>query len=134
MDVTNDISVREAIGGIIAEVGAINILINNAGIMYLGITEAFSIAQANEQMEANYYGAIRTMQAVLPSMRKAGNGLIINTTSLVGRISPPFFSTYTASKHALEGYAQGCDTKYHHLVLISLWLNLAHLEPAFSIG
>jgi NAD(P)-dependent dehydrogenase (short-subunit alcohol dehydrogenase family) len=107
MDVTNDISVREAIGGIIAEVGAINILINNAGIMYLGITEAFSIAQAHEQMEANYYGAIRTMQAVLPSMRKAGNGLIINTTSLVGRISPPFFSTYTASKHALEGYAQG---------------------------
>ena len=47
------------------------------------------------------------MQAVLPAMRKAGNGLIINTSSLVGRISPPFFSTYTATKHALEGYVQG---------------------------
>lgn len=46
------------------------------------------------------------MQAVLPSMRKAGTGLIINTSSLVGRISPPFFGTYTATKHALEGYSQ----------------------------
>lgn len=106
MDVTNDASVKEAIDGIIAQAGAIDILINNAGIMYLGITEAFSIAQAHEQMETNYYGAIRTMQAVLPSMRKARSGLIINTTSLVGRISPPFFGTYTATKHALEGYSQ----------------------------
>jgi len=81
-------------------------LINNAGIMFLGITEAFSVAQAHEQMNANYYGAIRTMQAVLPSMRKAGSGLIINCSSLVGRISPPFFGTYTATKHALEGYSQ----------------------------
>lgn len=106
MDVTNDASVKEAIGGIIAEAGAIDILINNAGIMYLGITEAFSVEQAHFQMETNYYGAIRVMQAVLPSMRKAGSGLIINTSSLVGRISPPFFGTYTATKHALEGYSQ----------------------------
>jgi NAD(P)-dependent dehydrogenase (short-subunit alcohol dehydrogenase family) len=57
-------------------------------------------------METNYYGAIRTMQAVLPSMRSSGSGLIINTSSLVGRMSPPFFGTYTATKHALEGYSQ----------------------------
>lgn len=66
-----------------------DVLINNAGVMYLGITEAFSIAQAKEQMEINYYGAIRTMQAVLPAMRAARSGLIINTSSLVGQISPP---------------------------------------------
>lgn len=107
MDVTDEASVKNAINAIIAEVGNIDILINNAGIMYLGITEAFSVAQAHQQMETNYYGAIRTMQAVLPSMRKAGSGLIINTSSLVGRMSPPFFATYTATKHALEGYSQG---------------------------
>ena len=106
MEVTNDASVQNAIANILAEVGNVDILINNAGIMYLGITEAFSVAQAHEQMETNFYGAMRTIQAVLPSMRKAGSGLIINTTSLVGRMSPPFFGTYTASKHALEGYAQ----------------------------
>lgn len=106
MDVTNDASVKEAMSTILAEAGNIDILINNAGIMYLGITEAFSVEQAKFQMETNYYGAIRVMQAVLPSMRKTGSGLIINTSSLVGRISPPFFGTYTATKHALEGYSQ----------------------------
>lgn len=106
MDVTNDASVKEAMSNILAEAGKIDILINNAGIMYLGITEAFSVEQAKFQMETNYFGAIRVMQAVLPSMRKAGSGLIINTSSLVGRMSPPFFGTYTATKHALEGYSQ----------------------------
>lgn len=106
MDVTNDTSVKEAMATILAEAENIDILINNAGIMYLGITEAFSVEQAKFQMETNYFGAIRVMQAVLPSMRKAGSGLIINTSSLVGRMSPPFFGTYTATKHALEGYSQ----------------------------
>lgn len=106
MDVTDDASVAEAFERILAQ-GPVDVLINNAGIMYLGITEAFSIAQAKEQMETNYYGAIRTMQAVLPAMRAARSGLIINTSYLVGQISPPFFSTYSATKHALEGYTQG---------------------------
>jgi NAD(P)-dependent dehydrogenase (short-subunit alcohol dehydrogenase family) len=106
MDVTNNASVKEAMSTILAEAGNVDILINNAGIMYLGITEAFSVEQAKFQMETNYFGAIRVMQAVLPSMRKAGSGLIINTSSLVGRMSPPFFGTYTATKHALEGYSQ----------------------------
>jgi NAD(P)-dependent dehydrogenase (short-subunit alcohol dehydrogenase family) len=105
MDVTEDLSVTTGFARILNE-GSVDILINNAGIMFLGITEAFSVAQAHEQMNSNYYGAIRTMQAVLPAMRKAGTGLIINCSSLVGRIAPPFFGTYTATKHALEGYSQ----------------------------
>jgi NAD(P)-dependent dehydrogenase (short-subunit alcohol dehydrogenase family) len=106
MDVTNEASVKEAMATILAEAGSVDVLINNAGIMYLGITEAFSVEQAKFQMETNYFGAIRVMQAILPSMRKAGSGLIINTSSLVGRMSAPFFGTYTATKHALEGYSQ----------------------------
>jgi len=106
MDVTNDTSVKEAMENILEQAKNIDILINNAGIMFIGITEAYSVDQAKLQMETNYYGAIRTIQAVLPSMRKAGSGLIINTSSIVGRMSPPFFGTYTATKHALEGYAQ----------------------------
>ena len=106
MDVTDDTSVKNAVNEVLEAVGSVDILINNAGIMYLGITEAFSVEQARFQMETNYFGAIRVMQAVLPAMRKAGSGLIINTSSLVGRMSPPFFGTYTATKHALEGYSQ----------------------------
>lgn len=106
MDVADDASVNEAMNTILTQAEHIDILINNAGIMYIGITEAYSVEQARFQMETNYFGAIRTMQAVLPSMREAGKGLIINTSSLVGRMSPPFFGTYTATKHALEGYSQ----------------------------
>jgi short-subunit dehydrogenase len=106
MDVASDASVADGFAKILAH-GPVDVLINNAGIMFLGITEAFSVAQAKEQMETNYYGAIRTMQAVLPGMRAAKSGLIINCSSLVGQISPPFFSTYSATKHALEGYSQG---------------------------
>jgi NAD(P)-dependent dehydrogenase (short-subunit alcohol dehydrogenase family) len=105
LDVADDESVAAGFARILNH-GPVDVLINNAGIMYLGITEAFSIAQAKEQMETNYYGAIRTIQAVLPAMRKAGSGLINNTSSIVGRISPPFFGTYSATKHALEGYSQ----------------------------
>ncbi|MEL6865896.1 MAG: SDR family NAD(P)-dependent oxidoreductase [Bacteroidota bacterium] len=65
------------------------------------ITEAYSINQAKLQMETNYFGAIRTMQAVLPSMRKSGIGLIVNTSPLAGHFSPPFCGTYAATKHAL---------------------------------
>ncbi|MEH6396840.1 SDR family oxidoreductase [Pseudoalteromonas sp.] len=107
MDVTNDDSVKIAIASVLDKAGKIDVLLNNAGVMYLGITEAFSIDQAREQMETNYYGAMRTILAVLPAMREAKSGLIINTSSMVGQISAPYFSTYAATKHALEGYLQG---------------------------
>ena len=105
MDVTSDASVARAFAAI-HDAGPIDVLINNAGIMYIGMTEAYSVAQAQEQMETNYYGAIRAIQAVLPAMRAAGSGLIINTSSIAGRVSVPFFGTYCATKHALEAYSQ----------------------------
>ena len=105
MDVTDDASVAQGFATILAE-GPVDILINNAGIMYIGMTEAYSVAQAQEQMDTNYLGAIRAMQAVLPSMRAAGSGLIVNTSSIAGRVSVPFFGTYCATKHALEAYSQ----------------------------
>jgi NAD(P)-dependent dehydrogenase (short-subunit alcohol dehydrogenase family) len=106
MDVTSDASVADGFRPPSSAEGPVDILINNAGIMYIGMTEAYSVAQAAEQMDTNYFGAIRAMQAVLPSMRAAGRGLIINTSSIAGRVSVPFFGTYCATKHALEAYSQ----------------------------
>lgn len=105
MDVTRDSSVAKGFERILDH-GRVDVLINNAGIMYIGMTEAYSVAQAHEQMDTNYFGAIRTIQAVLPSMRAARSGLILNTSSIAGRVSPPFFGAYCASKHALEAYSQ----------------------------
>lgn len=129
MDVADDASVSVGFARILAD-GPVDVLINNAGIMYLGLTEAFSVAQAREQMETNYFGAVRAMHAVLPSMRAAGKGLIINTSSLVGRISPPFFGSYSATKHALEGYSQAM--RYE---LSSFGVDVAIVEPGpFGTG
>jgi len=106
MDVSADSSVSKAIGNILDEAENIDVLINNAGIMHMGIAEAFSVEQANDLMNVNYYGVIRTTQAILPSMRKARKGLIINTTSAYGRVFAPFAATYGASKAAVEAYTQ----------------------------
>ena len=123
MDVTGDDSVAEGFAPILAE-GAVDILINNAGIMYIGLTEGYSVAQAREQMDANYFGAIRAMQAVLPGMRAAKSGLIVNTSSIVGRVSVPFFGTYAATKHALEAYSQ--SLRYE---VAPLGVDVALVEP-----
>ncbi|WP_040280035.1 SDR family oxidoreductase [Psychroserpens damuponensis] len=106
MDVATDASVNKAMESILAEAETVDVLVNNAGIMHMGIAEAFSVEQANQLMNVNYYGIIRTTQAVLPSMRQAGQGLIINTTSSYGRVFAPFAATYGASKAAVEAYTQ----------------------------
>ena len=131
MDVTDDASVQQAIGGIIAAEGKVDVLINNAGIMFLGITEAFSVDQAHEQMNANYYSAIRTMQAVLPAMRKAGSGLIINTSSLVGRISPPFSEPTPPPNTHWKATRKPCAMRWRPLVWTSPSSSPAHSAPAF---
>jgi len=123
MDVTQDASVAAGFERISAE-GPVDVLINNAGIMYIGMTEAYSIAQSRAQMDTNYFGAIRAMQAVLPAMRAAGAGLIINTSSIAGRVSVPFFGTYCATKHALEAYSQ--SLRYE---VAPLGVDVALVEP-----
>ena len=123
MDVTSDTSVAEGFARILAH-GPVDILINNAGIMYIGLTEAYSVAQAHEQMDTNYFGAIRAMQAVLPSMRAARSGLIVNTSSIAGRVSVPFFGTYCETKHALEAYSQ--SLRYE---VATFGIDVALVEP-----
>lgn len=106
LDVTDDQSVNSAIETVIQTDGKVDILINNAGVMFVGISEAYSLEQAQEQFNINFFGVIRTTKAVLPHMREAKNGLIINVSSLAGRLTFPYFGIYCSSKHALESYSQ----------------------------
>ncbi len=106
LDVTNQESVDKAIKMVIKTDGKIDTLVNNAGLMYVGIAEAYSLEQVKYQFDVNFYGVLRTVNAVLPHMRKKKNGLIINVTSVAGRLNFPHFSIYGASKHALESYSE----------------------------
>ncbi len=106
MDVTSEQSVQQAIRSVGEKDGKIDILINNAGIMYVGITEAYSVQQVQDQFDTNFFGIIRTIKAATPFMRQQKDGLIVNVTSLAGRLSFPYFGIYCASKHAVEAYSQ----------------------------
>lgn len=106
MDVANDASVEAAVNGVIADHGRIDVLVNNAGLMPIGVTEAYTSADVERLFAVNFFGAIRTNRAVLPHMRAAGSGLLVQVTSLMGRFTIPFFGVYAASKFALEALAE----------------------------
>jgi NAD(P)-dependent dehydrogenase (short-subunit alcohol dehydrogenase family) len=106
MDVADEASVNSAIEQVIRQQGKIDALINNAGTMAVGVTEAYTVADVERQFAVNFFGALRADRAVLPHMRAAGSGLLVHVTSLMGRLIFPFFGVYSASKFALEALAE----------------------------
>ncbi|MFB5601045.1 MAG: SDR family oxidoreductase [Nitrososphaeraceae archaeon] len=114
LDVTDDNSVRESIDKIISETKRIDILVNNAGFAIFGAMEETSLDEMKEQFETNFFGSVRTIQAVLPTMKKQKKGKIINVSSMVGRFGVPFNSLYVSSKFALEGLSESLRYELHN--------------------
>ena len=109
LDVNNDSSVNDAINNIIKENGRIDILVNNAGYDLFGPLEESSLEEIKQQFETNVFGVIRTTKAVLPTMRKQGNGTIVNISSVGGKVGLfPFSSAYHACK-------QACHRRAHRI-------------------
>ncbi len=106
MDVTQDASVQAGINYILEKEGHIDILVNNAGIGMVGSVEDSTPDEMKMQFETNYYGPVRTLQAVLPSMRERGSGYIINISSLAGLFGLPYRGVYSAAKYALNGLTE----------------------------
>src|SRR6266849_6086458 len=106
MDVDSDASVSEGIDRVAKEAGAIDVLVNNAGIERTGSVEEIPLSEFRAVMETNYFGALRCIQAVLPAMRQRRSGCIINVTSVAGRFANSPFAPYTASKFALEALSE----------------------------
>ena len=106
MDVDDDASVKEAVRRVEAELGPIDVLVNNAGIERTGSVEEMPISDFRDVMETNCFGAIRCIQAVLPSMRARRSGCIANVTSISGRLASSPMGAYAASKFALEAVSE----------------------------
>lgn len=102
-----DVTDFDAIDGVVAEieasVGPIDVLINNAGYGHEGIMEESPLLEMRRQFDANVFGAVAMMKAVLPFMRERRRGHILNITSMGGYITMPGLSYYCGSKFALEG-------------------------------
>ncbi|MEN2401759.1 SDR family oxidoreductase [Flavobacterium sp. MC2016-06] len=107
IDITNDISVNKAFEIILTKYGKIDVLVNNAAVSGFGLLEGYSIDQFRNMFEVNTYSVLRMYQAVLPSMRAAKNGLIINITTGASGHTLPFMIPYIASKLVVESITEG---------------------------
>lgn len=103
LDVDSDSSVEKGIGKILADHGHIDVLVNNAGI---GLAELLPLTLYRQIMETNFFGSMRCIKAVLPSMRQRQSGCVINVTSIAGRFGSAMQSAYAASKWAREGLSE----------------------------
>jgi NAD(P)-dependent dehydrogenase (short-subunit alcohol dehydrogenase family) len=106
MNVDDDQSVTAGVQGVVDEHGRIDAVVASAGWGLAGAVEETPIEEAKAQLETNFWGAVRVVQAALPTMRRQGSGRLVLISSIGGVIGLPFQAFYTASKFALEGYGE----------------------------
>jgi NAD(P)-dependent dehydrogenase (short-subunit alcohol dehydrogenase family) len=124
LDVTEQASIQNAVNTGIQKFGKIDVLVNNAGYGALGALEAATEEEVKKQFDVNLFGLIAVTKAVLPGMRKRGSGIIINISSVGGRVTFPFSSLYHATKFAVEGLTESMQYE-----LNPLGINLKIVEP-----
>jgi len=106
LDVDKEESVKSAVKKIQEQKGRIDVLVNNAGYGLFGCLEDVSIDELKAQFETNFFGVVRLIQEIAPTMRKQGSGIIVNVSSVAGRIGFPGTPAYISSKFALEGLSE----------------------------
>ncbi|MCG7532658.1 SDR family oxidoreductase [Psychrobium sp. MM17-31] len=124
LDVTDKQSIEEAVALGLARFGTIDVLINNAGHALNGPLEATSSDAMRRQFDTNFFGLIDVTKAVLPTMRKHRKGVVINFSSMGGRVAFPITSLYHASKYAVEGLTESLQYE-----LNPLGIKLKLIEP-----
>ncbi len=106
MDMTDEKSMEKAVNQIISKFGKIDVLVNNAGMGFVGAVEEASTDEIRIVLETNFFGALKLTQLVLPFMRKEKSGEIVQISSQAGINASPGFGIYNASKFALEGFSE----------------------------
>jgi len=106
LDVNKEDTIKKAVEVITGEKKRIDVLVNNAGYFLVGCLEDLTISDLKDQFETNFFGVIRTIQAVLPTMRSQKSGTIVNVSSVAGRIGFPVTPGYISTKFALEGLSE----------------------------
>jgi len=123
-----DVTDFERIPAVMSEIarahGRIDVLVNNAGFALGGFAEDVLLDELRLQVETNFFGQVAVTKAVLPSMRAQGSGHIIMVSSILGLMGQPMVSSYCASKHALEGWAEAL-----RIELRSLGIKVVLVEP-----
>ena len=106
LDVTNQASIDACVAQVMASAGKIDALVNNAGIGIGAFVEDLTLDDIRRQFETNFFGVVAVTKAVLPHMRAARAGRIVNISSIGGRTANGILSAYNASKYAIEGFSE----------------------------
>ena len=126
LDVTDEGSIQSAVSAAIERFGGIDVLVNNAGFGAYGVLEATSVDTMRQQFETNVIGLLATTKAVVPGFRKRGRGVIVNVSSVAGRLTLPLGSLYCGSKFAVEGISEALSYEMREIgVRVKL------VEPGF---
>lgn len=111
VDVTDEASVRKAVEEVLSETGTIDVVVNCAGFGISGAVEFTPLDQARAQFDVNFFGTVNVNKAVLPYMREAGKGHIINISSVAATAHIPFQAFYSAGKAAISSYSCALDNE-----------------------
>jgi NAD(P)-dependent dehydrogenase (short-subunit alcohol dehydrogenase family) len=109
-----DVDHPDSIATAIAAAGQVDVLVNNAGFEISGPGELMPIDEVRAMFETNFFGVLRMMQGVIPQMRERQRGVIVNVSSVAGRVSQPYGSFYSASKFAVEALTEGFKYELGH--------------------
>ncbi|CAI7973573.1 putative Uncharacterized oxidoreductase YusZ [Frankia sp. Hr75.2] len=114
LDVTDQRTIDEAVAAVLAAIGRIDVLVNNAGTAPPNFVEEAPLAQWRSVFETNLFGQVAVTNAVLPTMRAQGRGRVVMISSVGGRVPTPLLGVYCASKFALEGYTETLRLELRH--------------------
>jgi NAD(P)-dependent dehydrogenase (short-subunit alcohol dehydrogenase family) len=128
VDVCDDTSVQGAVREVLTKAGALNVLVNNAGVSYVATVEDLSLEDWQRQFDTNFFGVVRMTQAVLPHMRERHSGRIIMMSSVAGLVTPPAQGAYSSSKHALEALSNAL-----RLELYAFGIDVVLIEPGYIV-
>jgi NAD(P)-dependent dehydrogenase (short-subunit alcohol dehydrogenase family) len=127
-----DVDSDEAVAAVRAEVGPVDVLVNNAGFGVEGPVEAVPLADVRRMLETNFFGAVRMIQAFVPAMRERGSGAVVNVSSVAGVAAGPFGGFYSASKFALEGLSEALHLEVGHFGVKVVIIEPGAFETSFA--
>ncbi len=131
LDVTDAGSIGACVEGALRDHGGIEVLVNNAGIGAIGALEDTPETVARQVFEVNVFGLVAVTRAVLPAMRRAGRGVVINVGSMQGLVPVPFFSIYGATKAAVEGLTESLHYEIEPFGLRAVVVEPGRFSTAF---
>ena len=125
LDVTDD----DSVAACVAAAGEIDVLVNNAGISETGPLESYPHEVLQKMFDTNVFGPMRMVRALVPPMRERGRGVLVNVTSVQGRVATPLAGAYCATKHALEALSETLALEVGHFGLRVVIIEPGYIAP-----